>query len=773
MFSVCMITAVTYILGILLSHTIGMSAIVSIFIGMLVVFLVRLIRGKENSAAVLLLAFIFIFGGARYFSVSENRLYYEFPEKYVTVTGVISSSASQSTGTYKYRYILKAETISYLDTAYEINHKIIINTQNRFDYGDRITASGFLSEIEGINNEYEYDYSLHYKSRGIYARLIAREADKIGEHFSLNPVFLLGSLRSGASRIIESSFHGNTAALLKTIIVGDKTGFSDDYLNLLIRTGVYRSLYAPFVHIILIFLLINLFMGSKRKKWRDLAAILMLLGYAFINGSSPTALKAALVVGLVLMRKSLFGFADKLDTLSVIVLSMTLIDPLLCFNSGFMMSVISTYMVYISFPVLYPKVQRIFAKRRVPFRRLGRILVLWIIFLIGMLPFCAYYFNGISVYSVFITPLLMPLIFAVILLSPFMLLSFAIFGSAPLIGDIVSKIIYIIKQTPYVIQHLPFCYMTIRTPTILFIIIFCLLWWIFLKWLKSQLNTNTTKILVTIASALVIVSASNYEFNTLSVNFVNVGQGDGAVLHTSAGETVLIDGGGSADYQTGYNVGERVFLPYLISHGFTDIDVAIVSHYHKDHVEGIIAAAENLRINALILPDSSPDNQYRMRLEEIARNRNIKTEYLMISDEIRFRSGLYIKFLAPDSSQLKSSDLNDTSLVAEVRYGDFCALFTGDSTDNFDETYPADIDLLKVAHHGSGSATFEEYANYVSPEFAVISVGKENSYGHPSSEVVRRLKEEGAHVLRTDVLGDIRFKINKNGKIKYSTLKGE
>ncbi len=773
MFSVCMITAVAYILGILLSHTIGMTSVLSIFIGMLAVFLIRLLSRKENCAVILLLALVFGFGGIRYFSASENRLYYEFPDKYVTVTGVISSSPSQSTGTYKYRYILKAETISYLDTAYEINQSIIINTQNRFDYGDRIIASGFLSEIEGINNEYEYDYSLYYKSRGIYARLIAREIDKIGEHSSLNPLFWIGRLRSGASRIIEQSFHGNTAALLKAIIAGDKTGFSDDYLNLLIRTGVQRSLYAPFIHIILIMFLVNLFMGSAKKKSRDTLAIALLSAYALINSASPTALKAAFVIGLVLARKSLFGFADKIDTLSIVVLSMTLIDPLLCFSSGFMMSVISTFMVCTSFPVLYPKIQRAFSKRRMLNRKLVRIIAIWVIFIIGTLPFSAYYFNGISLYSVFVTPLLMPLIFVILLLSPVLLLSLAVYGSAPIIGDIVTGITSVIKITPYVIQKLPFCYLTIRTPTILFMITFCLGWWIFIRWLKSQFDTNTTKILIVITSALIAVSVLDYEPNTLSINFVNVGQGDGAVLHTSIGETILIDGGGSADYQTGYNVGERVFLPYLISHGFTSIDVAIVSHYHKDHVEGIIAAAENLSINTLILPDSSPDNQYRMKLEEIARKRNIKTEYLMLGDEIQFRSGLSVKFLAPDLSQLRSSDLNDTSLVAEIRYGDFCALFTGDSTDLIDETYPTDIDLLKVAHHGSGFATFADYVLHLSPDFAIISVGKENSYGHPSSEVVHRLKAEGAQILRTDISGDIRFKIKKSGKIKYNTLKGD
>jgi beta-lactamase superfamily II metal-dependent hydrolase len=138
-----------------------------------------------------------------------------------------------------------------------------------------------------------------------------------------------------------------------------------------------------------------------------------------------------------------------------------------------------------------------------------------------------------------------------------------------------------------------------------------------------------------------------------------------------------------------------------------------------------------------------------------------------------FDSGLEITFLEPNNSASKIDDLNNTSLVAHVTYGDFSALFTGDSPSVADETYPQNIDLLKVSHHGSNTASDEKSLSHLYPQYAVISVGENNTYNLPSDMVVNRLKKIGATVLRTDKLGNIQFKVKKDGSFTYKTLKGE
>lgn len=767
MYSTTMLVAVFYIIGIYSADCMGFSAIFFLFLMLLICSAL-----KNHFRSLLLLASFAVFLGIiRFGSVCDAPLLRNFSDKYVQAEGVIYSQMAESSGEYKNKYTLKLDTISYIGTTYKANGKIILNTKELFEFGDRVKVSGFFSEISEVNNEYEYDFSTYYKSRGIYARIVAREAYKTGESFLLTPEFLAGKIKARVSDVISSHYKGNRAAFLKAILLGDKSGFDRDYKEMLIRTGVYRSLYSPHMHIYFIFLLAGIF--CRERKSRERLAVILLLLYALFNSISPTVIKACTISVLLIFRKEIFGFADKLQILSLIVLVLTLADPLLCFNSGFIVSVVSTVLVYFSYSPIYRTISAFLAKRRIRAPKLCGVLTIWFILTVGTMPVCAVFYNGVSMYSSLYSSLMLPVAAVLILTAAPALFLLNFISDVHNIGLISDLILRFIEILPRFAEKLPFSFLQLRTPELREILIFYIGWWIFLRLLSGDFKTNKTKILITVAAALVVLGFSSHSINTLSVNFVNVGQGDGAVLHTTRGETVIIDGGGAADYEENYNVGEQVFVPYLVSHGFTHIDVAILSHYHKDHAEGIIAAAEKLKINTLVMPDADPENKYRKRLEELSEEKKFRIEYLSAGDEIRFKSGLLIKFLAPNSEQEKSDELNDTSLVAHITYGEFDALFTGDSTDKINSSYPKDVELLKVAHHGSATSGDEEYISHIRPKYAVISVGEDNSYGLPDYEVVDGLKRYGAKVLRTDKSGDIRFKVKKDGKITYKTLKGE
>ncbi len=771
MFSEYMLITLFYTSGVLMSSKISMSMALFIPASLVVVFLVRKLVSGKSSVAVLAAALCFLLGSVRYYGATQNQLFYELPDKYVTLFGTVVSLPTEGNGEYKYRYTVKADSITYLDNTYITDKKILVNTRQKLAYGDKIKATGFLGEIEGPDNTNEYDYARYYKSIGVYNRITARELEKTGVEKSFNPVFLAGRIRYNISELIDRFFQGNKAALYKAIIIGDRTGLEEDFRLLLIRTGMSRTLYSAYLHISLILLVAGVLMRSKKRADKDFAVMVLLILYALANSSAATILKAAALLWVVIFRKAVRGFADKLDVLSLVVFVMTLADPMLCYSSGFVISVSSTIVVYTSYPAVYSRLMPLYT-RNVIKSKIKKITAMWIVLLLGTLPFVAYFYNGTSVYGILLTYLLAPVMMFLLIISPLVLGMYAAFGTAPVLGWVVSSILGVLEKLPYLVEKLPFCYVTMRTPDLLGFVIFYVIWWIGIRVISGRLKTNKTKLLLVVLCGLLTGSISEYSFDTLSVYFVNVGQGDGAILKTTAGETVLIDGGGAAVYETDYNIGESVYVPYLISHGLTDIDVAIVTHYHKDHIEGIIAAAKRFKIGTIVMPDASPGNEYRKELEAIAYKRNINLEYLMENDEINFRSGLRIKFIAPDKEQLLSDEPNDTSLVAQVEYGKFCALFTGDSTDEIDENYPKDIDILKVAHHGSDTSSGKEYINYLSPEYAVISVGRDNSYGLPKDDVLKRLKESGARVFRTDESGDICFKVRKNGKVTYSSLKG-
>lgn len=770
MFSEYTIIAIFYILGIFFAKSLDMSSVLFLALTIFFVALFRFFNKRHIDIKILVLAMVMLLGGFRYFSKIQNELYYAFPEKYVTLSGTIYSEP-HATGEDKYRYVIKPDTVSYKDETALGSKNILLYTDKILDVGSKVTASGFLTEINGIDNEHEFDFSLYYKGMGIFSQVYAREIQVGEKSFSFSPEFVSNYSSSRVNKTIDGHFDGDSAPFLKAIITGNKSGFSPDYLNTLIKTGIYRVLYTPFIHISLIFFLAGvLFRDKNRRSTFILYAIAV---YAFLNSSSPTIIKAVGICGLFLLKKQTSGYANKLDIISQIVLIITVIDPLLCFNSGFVISVASSVIIYFSYGPIYIRLLKWLGKRNIKQAGfLAKLLSLWIIFFAGTMPLCAYLFDGISVYAIIFMVFLTPVIMTILILAPFMLLSLWIFGASPILAPIIDKLVDLIAYMPKLAENLPAYYLYLAVPTLVQIVLFYLLWWIFIRWTSFKLKTRKTAVLAVTVLGILLSAIPFAETNALSIYFVNVGQGDGAILHTSRGETVLIDGGGSAEYQTDYNIGEQVFVPYLTSHGFFDIDVALLSHCHKDHAEGIVAAAETLKIGTIVMPPTQADNIWHQKLLEVAENKNINIEYMSQDDEISFDSGLTIKFIEPNVN-ISADDINDTSLVAHVSYGEFDALFTGDSFCENISSYPENVELLKVAHHGSATSTNAEFLHKVNPQCAVISVGNNNTYNLPSKSVIRDLRDSGVTTLRTDRMGDIQIKAKKNGSFTYKTLKGE
>ena len=765
MMSVVFVCAISYILGIVLSPLINLPYFTLFITSVFFAATIGRIFMKYRISLIAIAAFMMIFGSVRYNIASQNLLFEEFPEKYVEVTGVISSLPKNSESKYKYRYELDLSSISYLGNTYDTNAKILLNTEKELNFGDTVTAWGFLTDFSEASNEFEFNYKRYYKSRGILSRLTALELTKDGAKKRFSPALLAGNLKQHIYNNMEDTLGKDDFAFAAAVIFGDKSHLDKSYRSFLTKTGVLRILYSPFSHIS-VMLVVASFLFSKRKRQNILFIVLLSLYLIFIN-NSPIALKAGLVAGLVLVMNRFKGYSDKLSIVSAVALLLTLLNPLLCFDGGFMMSVIASALLCVCYKPIY----RFLSKSR--FLRKNRLcapLTLWIVLSFGTWPFSAYYFNGISLYSIFLIPLILPFVAVLIFLTPVMFIVPSILTG--LLMPIYSLTIAVIKIFPVLVSKLPLYYITLPRPSGIKIILYCLLWWVLIRAVRSKFDTYQTKLILSAAAGLFICIALDFSINSLGLYFVNVGQGDAAVLHTSRGETVLIDGGGASDYEENYNVGESIFLPYLISHGFTHIDIVVVSHYHKDHAEGIITACENLKINTLVMPDSMPDSKYRQKLEEVAEKRHIKIEYLGLGDKIQFRSGLNLSVIAPDNALIDKENENDTSLVIAVDYGDFSALFTGDFEAEEDLLPPQNIDVLKVGHHGSKDANDFAFLDLTNPRIAVISVGKGNRYGLPNKDVVAKLENMGSVVLRTDRLGDIRLKVDKKGNINYNSLMG-
>jgi competence protein ComEC len=239
----------------------------------------------------------------------------------------------------------------------------------------------------------------------------------------------------------------------------------------------------------------------------------------------------------------------------------------------------------------------------------------------------------------------------------------------------------------------------------------------------------------------------------LTLHFLDVGQGDGALLRTPAGRWVLIDAGPRNDRN---DAGRRVMVPFLASHGARELAVAIVSHAHADHLGGVPSVLDRFHAGVVIEPgDQVADPLYyefldELAAESIAWHRGRRGERFTL-DSVRFT------VLHPYEWPRWGEDLNEDSLVLLVEYGSFQALFAGDAgfpAEAAMRTRARAVDLLKVGHHGSRGSTGDEWLDSLRPRVAVISVGQ-NSYGHPAGETLARLLRHRVEVWRTDRDGSV------------------
>lgn len=751
-----------YMVGVLIAPNVIAAEIMLCTLCVVIAWIIISVKTRRKNFLILWAAAFLALGAVRCDVALQNTLYGVFPEKYVTVTGTVISTPSKSHGNYKYNCILKADSISYLGKSIEIDERIKLGTKQKQDYGKRVRASGFLYEFSEKNNENDFNSALYYGSMGIKTSLSAYEIAEISGSAKHTAVNIPGRVRSKFYVAISEKYSGDDAALLYAMILGDKSYFSSEYKAKLVATGVMHSVYSAYTHILLMAFLAGFFF-RKNRRLRDLTLLGMLLFYAVYNSAAPNILKCVFLAALLIINRYTKDLLSRTDCLAGVVLLMTAIDPLLLFNGGFMLSAASTLIIYTIYLPMCDAIKAHTGKTRGFIYALALCLTLFV----GTLPLCAYYFCGISPYTILFSPILRIVITLTVMISPVILFA----PTVPVIGSAFSGALTFLKDAPYIIGDLPFNHIMLAKPTVLAIATYYIVLALLLRVLAGKRKTGLTRVFALAAAAFTVCFALDFGIDSLNIYFVNVEQGDGAVLHTGYGETILIDGGGAPVFQRDYNVGESIYLPYLVAHGLTHVDTAIVSHYHKDHVEGIITAAENLKVKTIVMPDAEPDNEYRKKLTQIAVKRGIGIVYVKEGDEIDYPSGLKLKILAPDDTQLSGKDQNDFSIVAELHYGKFTALFTGDSGDKVNDNYARNIDLLKVAHHGSETANDMDFVEHVNSKYAVISVGEGNEYDLPSRKVLERYRKVKSDVLRTDELGDIRFKIGRNGKIRYSSYR--
>jgi competence protein ComEC len=240
----------------------------------------------------------------------------------------------------------------------------------------------------------------------------------------------------------------------------------------------------------------------------------------------------------------------------------------------------------------------------------------------------------------------------------------------------------------------------------------------------------------------------------LEIDFLDVGQGDSELIKTPYGQRILIDGG--PDNKVLAELGRN--LPFLER----KIDLVILTHPHDDHSAGLIDVLKKYRVDKILLtaaPSNAPPFEEFLR---VARTKKVPLVIVASQEKISLGDNLDLDILHPRNSD-SDVDLNDSSIVAKLVYKNKKFLFTGDAgvlteEELMNSKIDLKVDVLKVGHHGSETASSLDFLRVVSPSIAIIEVGVDNKFGHPKADSLWRLNKVGAKILRTDLNGTIKIR---------------
>lgn len=269
---------------------------------------------------------------------------------------------------------------------------------------------------------------------------------------------------------------------------------------------------------------------------------------------------------------------------------------------------------------------------------------------------------------------------------------------------------------------------------------------------RAKLFSREYGKIFTVASSLVVLLASLYVVilssspHMLRISFLDVGQGDAILVHTPSGHDMLIDGGPSD--------GVLARINEEMSYFDRDLDVVIATHDDADHVTGLIPVLEKYEVRTMVTSPAFSQTgiaqDLRGRIDSETDDRHVGQQ----GDVIDFGDGVVARILYPNGTVSANTDTNDASVSIVITYGEHSFLLTGDLSSKrephiFGKDLPHNVTVYKAGHHGSKTSSGEALLTYIRPEYAVISAGKDNRYGHPHEETLERLSRYSKETLST------------------------
>jgi competence protein ComEC len=480
-----------------------------------------------------------------------------------------------------------------------------------------------------------------------------------------------------------------------------------------------------------------------------------------ITGMSPSVIRATIMASAILLGGLFERKTDVYNSLAAAALVMLLWDPLYLFDVGFQLS----FAAVISIVYFYPKLEALI--RRIPERfeeikAIDYVLKLFAVSLaaqIGTLPFTAYYFGRVSLVSILANLVVVPLSGINVLLG-FTTLAFSLVSTwiaqtyAALNGALVSFLLGFVTAAAKV----PLAFVETAAISATAPVLYYLVVGIIFGVRGGRAFGRIIIGLLVVVNVLVYADVFAPRRGALSLTAIDVGQGDALLLEFPNKKCALIDAGPRS---FSYDAGERVVAPFLKRKGIRRLDAIIVSHAHADHIGGVQYLLQNFQVGRLVEPNARASSALYRDVLQTAELRGVGVQQFSAGDTVSIDQDTRVYVLHPYAQEEAPRNLNNTSLVLKVLHGRVSFLLTGDGEteveekllDRYGPFLPSA--LLKAGHHGSITSSSEQFLQVVQPGVAAVSVGRNNTFGHPSPEVLRRFEKMGIEARRTDLDGGL------------------
>lgn len=614
-----------------------------------------------------------------------------------------------------------------------ISEKSSFVSDKNFRIGDRIRANCDISWPNSNTNPYLFSYRKYLLSKKIKTKLDIKSYEKLGQSSSLF-LKIKRNFRAYIDKVFGENLSKDSFLFVKAVILSEKY----DKKEVLSKLGLVHILAISGLHIDLLMGLILFLLIKSNISYK--IAYPISLGLCLFYGyliSFPFSVMRVLIMYSLSFLAFLFKKGKDMEkNLILAMLIILFINPFAIFNSGFFLSFLAGFAIYVIYPKLIRGKKYSYLKKYMIFLgTLQVVLAFHIIYYYGYINLLSFFANFIIV-PVFTVSLY--LIFGLIFLYPilggflsifFMVLDF-------LIKSILDVGIFLNAFKIFLIDF--------PKESILISFYYLILIFLIVKFKNKKLRAKN---FLALSIFIVIFSIIRNNNKPTSFQMLDIGQGDFFVLE-DGGDFYLFDCG-EVSYKK-YSSTEKIALPFLKAKGVKKIKAVFISHEDRDHMGALDKLSREFDLGVII------SNKYNKNL-----GKNYK--FLEMKEGNLYRG----KNFTAQCLENFSGDENLNSMPLLIKINGFEILTMGDLPWENEEKIARDIDILKVSHHGSKNSTSKKFVEITSPKVALISAGRKNTYGHPSKEVLKNLKNTKIYNTQTDGFCQIDFYKNSFKVKKY------